>query len=421
MGPRRCVTCRKRYLISVVICAVFGANTVKFTNLADVIVHDSTPEHKGMSFESISPSLQTARGAKNFVPFNSCSPRCVRCPRCRSLRIVVILSNNPTAAVGTAASFMRSPCSCLSIQVITTLVEPMKAGLKILDHIHCCTNGPRPRVIRVPTSLSVFIRKMTLGVYGRHSAGDSKYVEVENWVRFFMDRIFPNMDRPVLVLDDDVVAVGDPCWIFAHRLRGPAALSIRRGFDLSSNLGANFSNVFRHVFHGELPNFRNKSLIGGMMLVNPKRWGDLDLGMRVAKLMSVQLSYRKTGYYLFRLGTLVPLNFVLHDLADELPGEWNLPGFGWMLKKYPTRDTILVHYNGLLKPWLPNALHSDFFLMHYPQELILCSNTDVTQVDHLCPRSRNLWSTALARAKKRFIRPESPLCFPLPPAIEFDS
>lgn len=157
--------------------------------------------------------------------------------------------------------------------------------------------------------------------------------------RLCVHRVFPELER-VLVLDSDLLFLGDVAKLFNEDLHGTA-------FGVM-----NESEYFgQYSFHKRLPFSASKYFNIGVLLVDCKRFEELKILERVLEVVQT------TTYRLVNLDQDA-LNLCIHD--DEYQGLspiYNFLLLGRKAKKVwrtHAKDIMIVHYAGLAKPYFFN-------------------------------------------------------------------
>ncbi|KAF4687866.1 hypothetical protein FOZ60_003426 [Perkinsus olseni] len=187
---------------------------------------------------------------------------------------------------------------------------------------------------------------------------------VENYARFYLDRILPldSLDTVVVYLDADTIVLGDVAEVASALLgSGGAAVALAQRNE-PTTMEAFLEPDKRCLdldVKERIGNLRSKTAYNaGVMGIHLGRWKSL-------RTRSPD-SGRNNNLEASVMGSL-PCCSALYDLtADqqgaeqvmvELPSEWNFANLGWKLA-----GQKVLHWNGPKKPWLQNGLYVEAWL-----------------------------------------------------------
>ncbi|CAI6000845.1 unnamed protein product [Closterium sp. NIES-65] len=190
-----------------------------------------------------------------------------------------------------------------------------------------------------------------------------KYLSILNHLRFYLPRIFPQLDK-ILFLDDDVVVQQDLTELWKIPMNGKVNLAVET-----------CGKVF-HRFKTYL-NFSSPLLAG----FDPEGCG-WAFGMNMFNLAAWRRGNYTDKYHfwqdknedrsLWKLGTLPPGLLTFYNATEPLDKRWQVLGLG----SKSTVDVGLVqraaviHYNGHAKPWLELAIpvYQRFWTRYVPYD-----------------------------------------------------
>ncbi|KAF4679350.1 hypothetical protein FOZ62_001311 [Perkinsus olseni] len=198
---------------------------------------------------------------------------------------------------------------------------------------------------------------------------------VENYARFYLDRILPmdSLDTVVVYLDADTIVLGDVAEVASALLgSGGAAVALAQRNE-PTTMEAFLQPDKRCLdldVKERIGNLRSKTAYNaGVMGIHLGRWKSLHIRDRVEQWISWHNKCR-----IWKGGSQPPLLLALYDLtADqqgaeqvmvELPSEWNFANLGWKTDFAATElaGQKVLHWNGPKKPWLQNGLYVEAWL-----------------------------------------------------------
>lgn len=190
-----------------------------------------------------------------------------------------------------------------------------------------------------------------------------KYFHPCNWARFFILHAVDTLNGSLVVVDDDVVAVRDASFLFALKHSAAASIDNRlvsqnvlnrsavcKAFSMLASRSCPFAGVSRGIG-------------GGLLYLRSADVSASRIRSRLAALLDVQRRETERGRPAFLLGSLVPLNFALHDALVPLPETavvMNL-GFDPIVNIGSLSNASFLHWNGVHKPWLASGLHRELW------------------------------------------------------------
>ncbi|KAF4753337.1 hypothetical protein FOZ63_014804, partial [Perkinsus olseni] len=198
---------------------------------------------------------------------------------------------------------------------------------------------------------------------------------VENYARFYLDRILPldSLDTVVVYLDADTIVIGDVAEV-ASALLGSGGAAVALAQRNQPTAMEAFLEPDKRCLDLDVKerigNLRSKTAYNaGVMGIHLGRWKSSRVKDRVEQWISWHNKCR-----IWKGGSQPPLLLALYDLTTdqpgakqvmvELPSEWNFANLGWKTDFAATElaGQKVLHWNGPKKPWLQNGLYVEAWL-----------------------------------------------------------
>lgn len=176
-----------------------------------------------------------------------------------------------------------------------------------------------------------------------------KYLSILNHLRFYLPRIFPQLEK-VLFLDDDVVVQRDLSALWEVPMRGNVNLAVETCGKVFHRFKTylNFSSALLDGFDPE-----GCAWAFGMNMFDLAQWRR---GNYTEKYHYWQL--QNENRTLWKLGTLPPGLLTFYNATEPLDKKWQVLGLGSRstVDLKSIQQAAAIHYNGHAKPWLELAI-----------------------------------------------------------------
>ncbi|XP_057517597.1 probable galacturonosyltransferase 6 isoform X2 [Amaranthus tricolor] len=178
---------------------------------------------------------------------------------------------------------------------------------------------------------------------------DPRYSSLLNHLRFYLPEIFPQLDK-IVFLDHDVVVQRDlsNLWNIAMKGKVNGAVETCQEGDTSFRRMDMFINFSDPLFGGKF-DANACTWAFGMNLFDLRQWRRHDLTSSYRRFLS------KGGRrHVWKEGSL-PLGWItFYSRTLPLDRRWHLLGLGFdsLLKTEDIEHAAVIHYDGIMKPWL---------------------------------------------------------------------
>ncbi|CEL99500.1 unnamed protein product [Vitrella brassicaformis CCMP3155] len=202
---------------------------------------------------------------------------------------------------------------------------------------------------------------------------------VFNFVRFYLARFLPGSIERVIWIDPDTIIQGDVSDLFfgafrraAGREAGLAAVPrsfTRLNYDISAAIGLDAYRVLR----SRLTVARDLQMFNaGVLVLNLTMWRRDRLTDEAEGLIGLLRSLNITSFRGMSTAesSQLPMNILFRNrVMAILDPEWNVLKLGYDAADPPSQDTLsrgrILHWNGLLKPWLANSRYRQHWLLYH--------------------------------------------------------
>ncbi|CAO2818829.1 unnamed protein product [Amaranthus hypochondriacus] len=178
---------------------------------------------------------------------------------------------------------------------------------------------------------------------------DPRYSSLLNHLRFYLPKIFPQLDK-IVFLDHDVVVQRDlsNLWNIAMKGKVNGAVETCQEGDTSFRRMDMFINFSDPLFGGKF-DAKACTWAFGMNLFDLRQWRHHDLTSSYRRFLSKGGKRR-----VWKAGSL-PLGWItFYSQTLPLDRRWHLLGLGFdsLLKTEDIEQAAVIHYDGIMKPWL---------------------------------------------------------------------
>ena len=188
--------------------------------------------------------------------------------------------------------------------------------------------------------------------------GDDINLMESNYARFAVDSIMMNITTKVMYLDVDTIVLCDAYSIVNSVLNSTssstyAIAAVPRKRRRSRDGKTAVRGLTEHGAE-VLDGWTRKSFNAGVYVMNVKLWREQNLTERMR-----HIALRNKREHLYRYGSQPPMNIVIGDEFEDLPGSWNrgTGDYERFKRTNITQQTCLIHYKGGIRPWDKGRSH----------------------------------------------------------------
>lgn len=185
-----------------------------------------------------------------------------------------------------------------------------------------------------------------------HGVSDPRYTSPLNHLRFHLPNIFPSLNK-ILLLDHDVVVHKDLRRLWSVDMRGKVIGVVET---CTNNLSSQPLKILVNFSDSTIAkSFDPEACVWafGMNIFDLQAW-------RKKKLMKVVNKWLQEGMgrQLWKAGSLPLGQLVFYNHTTVLNRKWHLLGLGQdsTLSSRDIERAAVIHYSGLMKPWLEIAI-----------------------------------------------------------------
>ncbi|CAO2826535.1 unnamed protein product [Amaranthus hypochondriacus] len=180
-------------------------------------------------------------------------------------------------------------------------------------------------------------------------SGDPRYSSLLNHLRFYLPEIFPKLDK-IIFLDHDVVVQRDLSDLWNMDMKGKVngAVETCQEGDSSFRRMDMFINFSDPLVRGKF-DANACTWAFGMNLFDLRQWRHHDLTSSYRRFL-----LKGRGRPVWKAGSL-PLGWItFYNRTIPLDKRWHLLGLGFdsLLKSEDIEEAAVIHYDGIMKPWL---------------------------------------------------------------------
>jgi len=181
--------------------------------------------------------------------------------------------------------------------------------------------------------------------------GDDINQMVSNYARFAVDSIMMNRTDKVMYLDVDTIVLCDVYSIVNGALNSGsdyAIAAVPRKRRRSRDGKTAVRGLTEHGANALGGRRIRKSFNAGVYVMNVKVWREQNLTERMR-----HIALRNKKEHLYKYGSQPPMNIVIGDEFEDLPGSWNRGAGDYesFKRRNSTHETCLIHYKGGIRPW----------------------------------------------------------------------
>ncbi|XP_006815098.1 glycosyltransferase 8 domain-containing protein 1-like [Saccoglossus kowalevskii] len=197
-----------------------------------------------------------------------------------------------------------------------------------------------------------------------------------NFARFYIPKLFPNINGRIVYIDTDVIVQGDIIQLNNTRIKpGHIAAfsedcsSLSKRFNLFQNNYANFLNFQNEQVKALGMSPGTCSFNSGVFVVDMNAWKEgkiterLEFWMSLNTVMDVYGNQRGGG------ASQPPMLIVFYGIHSTIDPMWHVRHLGWSSGTRYSEEFLnqakLVHWNGNFKPWKGKAQYSKIWDQYY--------------------------------------------------------